>query len=126
MTNWSDEKVDVVIGLLLRWGVILAAIVVITGGSWYLLRSGTTTPDYHAFKGEPHELSSIGGVIKGVVVEGRPQAVIQFGLLLLIATPVARVVFSIFAFAAQRDWIYVGVTMIVLSILVYSLSGAGA
>lgn len=65
-------------------------------------------------------------MIKGVVVEGRPRAGIQFGLLLLIATPVARVVFSIFAFAAQRDWIYVGVSMIVLSILAYSLSGAGA
>ena len=49
--------------------------------------------------------------------------IIQAGLLLLIATPVARVVFSVFAFALQRDRTYVFVTLIVLGILLYSLMG---
>jgi uncharacterized membrane protein len=43
-------------------------------------------------------------------------------MLLLIATPVARVAFSVFAFAEERDWMYVVVTLIVLGLLVYSLS----
>ena len=34
--------------------------------------------------------------------------------MLLIATPVARVIFSVFAFARQRDFAYVGITLIVL------------
>jgi uncharacterized membrane protein len=40
---------------------------------------------------------------------------------LLIATPVARVLFTVFAFAYERDWTYVAVTLIVLTLLLYSL-----
>lgn len=53
----------------------------------------------------------------------RSRGVIQLGLLLLIATPVARVVFSVFAFALQQDRTYVIVTLIVLAVLIYSLAG---
>ena len=48
--------------------------------------------------------------------------IIQLGILLLIATPVARVVFSVFAFSIQRDWLYTLVTLIVLAVLVFSLA----
>jgi uncharacterized membrane protein len=47
------------------------------------------------------------------------------GLLLLIATPVARVAFSVLAFALQRDRTYIFVTLIVLGMLIYSLTGGG-
>ena len=56
-------------------------------------------------------------------LHGRPRGLIQFGLLLLIATPVARVAFSVFGFTQERDWVYVVITLIVLALLVYSLSG---
>jgi uncharacterized membrane protein len=56
----------------------------------------------------------------------RGRGIIQLGLLLLIATPVARVAFSVAAFAFQRDRLYVVVTLVVLAILLYSLtSGQG-
>jgi uncharacterized membrane protein len=45
----------------------------------------------------------------------------SLGILLLIATPVARVIFTVFAFAHERDWTYVVVTLIVLALLLYSL-----
>ena len=41
--------------------------------------------------------------------------------MLLIATPIARVLFSVVAFALQRDRTYVVVTLIVLAVLLYSL-----
>jgi uncharacterized membrane protein len=123
--EWTNERVDEIIGLLLRCGVIIAATVVMAGGAWRLLESGTLRPDYHIFHGEPRELRSATGVLKGVS-RGDPEALIQFGLLLLIATPVARVLFSVFAFWAQRDWVYVGITLLVLTILVYSLAGGAA
>ena len=53
------------------------------------------------------------------------QAIIQFGLLLLIATPVARVAFSAVAFASRGDYMYVVITLIVLAVLLYSLFGSG-
>ncbi|MGO9690281.1 MAG: DUF1634 domain-containing protein, partial [Syntrophobacteraceae bacterium] len=53
------------------------------------------------------------------------RGMIQFGLLVLIATPVMRVFFTVVSFTIQRDRVYVGVTLIVLAVLLFSLSGAG-
>jgi uncharacterized membrane protein len=50
--------------------------------------------------------------------------IIQLGLLFLIATPVARVAFAAFAFAVERDWLYVAVSTFVLLVLLYSLLGS--
>lgn len=49
--------------------------------------------------------------------------VIQLGLLLLVATPIARVALSLVAFMRQRDRRYVLITAIVLAILLFSLAG---
>jgi uncharacterized membrane protein len=53
----------------------------------------------------------------------RGRSIIQFGLLLLIATPVARVLISAVAFALQRDRTYVLITLAVLGVLLLSLWG---
>ena len=66
----------------------------------------------------------LSGIVKDVLAFKR-RGIIQFGLLLLVATPVARVAFSILAFALQRDRTYVIITLIVLGILLYSLTGGG-
>jgi uncharacterized membrane protein len=42
-------------------------------------------------------------------------------MLLLMATPIARVALCAFAFFEQRDRLYVGVTLVVLAVLLYSL-----
>jgi uncharacterized membrane protein len=53
-----------------------------------------------------------------------PEAVIQLGLLILIATPVARVIFSLVGFVLERDRVYVAITLAVLAILAYSIGSA--
>ncbi len=58
-------------------------------------------------------------------MNGRGQGLIQLGLLLLIATPIARVALSVVGFAIERDRMYVAFTLIVLAILLYSLLGSG-
>jgi uncharacterized membrane protein len=121
---WTDEEMDRAIGILLRVGVSVAATVVLAGGVWLLAGEHSLMPDHHTFHGEPAELRGVAGVLQGIT-QGHAATWIQFGILLLIATPVARVAFSVFAFAAQRDWTYVTITVIVLAILVYSLSGGG-
>ncbi len=121
---WTDEQVEQIIGTLLRAGVIAAAIVVLAGGVFYLARYGTTFPDYRMFRGEPHDLRSLSGIVEDSF-SFRSRGIIQLGLLLLIATPVARVAFSVLAFALQRDRTYVAVTFIVLGVLIYSLVGGG-
>ncbi|MEH1965264.1 DUF1634 domain-containing protein [Nostoc sp.] len=51
---------------------------------------------------------------------------IKFGLLLLMATPISRVVFSLFAFIRERDLTYIIMTLIVLTALIYSLVGGNS
>lgn len=118
----TEQRMDEIIGKLLRTGVILSAIFVLGGGAVYLLRHRTAVTDYHVFRGEPAELRTVTGIFhEALAFRGR--GLIQLGLLLLIATPIARVVFSVFAFLYQRDWTYVVVTLIVLTLLFYSLFG---
>ena len=120
--TWTEYEVEQCIGNLLRGGVLLAAVVVLLGGSLYLVRHGAALPLYSSFRSEPEALRHIPGILTAAwALHGR--GVIQLGLLLLIATPVARVVCAMGAFALQRDWLYVSVTVIVLSVLVYSLLG---
>jgi uncharacterized membrane protein len=117
----DDIRVEQHLGNLLRAGVLLAAVVVLAGGTVYLVHHGREPrPDLSAFHGEPAELSSPSGIIQAAF-SLRGRAIIQLGLLLLIATPVARVFFSVFAFARERDYLYVLLTLIVLGVLLYSL-----
>jgi len=121
---WTDKRVEEIVGNLLRSGVIASAIVVLAGGIIYLIRYGANLPDYSIFHGEPAEFRSVEGIINAAFAL-RSRGLIQLGLLLLIATPVARVVFSVFAFVLERDRIYIVVTLIVLAVLIYSLAGGG-
>jgi len=119
---WTDQRVEEWISDLLRVGVTLAAAVVLFGTCDYLVRHGRALPEYHIFKGEPTDLRTLAGIMHDVwAFKGR--GLIQLGLLLLIATPVARVAFAVVAFAIQRDRLYVVVTLIVLAVLTYSLVG---
>jgi uncharacterized membrane protein len=123
MRAWDDQRVEEIIGNLLRYGVLLAAAVVLAGAAIYLARNGGAHPDYRIFKGEPSDLRHVRGILADVrSLRGR--GIIQLGLLLLIATPVARVAFSIAAFAMQRDRMYVVITLVVFLILLYSLTGS--
>ena len=97
---------------------------VLAGGVVYLIRHGSAAPDYHAFRSEPADLRTVPGIV-AVTLMGRGRGIIQLGLLLLIATPIVRVAFSLVAFSLERDRTYVVVTLIVLAILLYGLAGGG-
>lgn len=115
---------ELVIGNLLRIGVLLAAGVTVAGGIVLLLQHGGERPDYGVFR-EDSGLRSVGGIVAGAArLDGR--SIVQLGVLLLIATPVARVGFSLIAFLLQRDRLYVAITAIVLAVLLFSLFLGGA
>jgi uncharacterized membrane protein len=121
---WRDRRLEIILGNLLRTGVLLSAAVVLSGACVYLYRHAHEKADYRVFLGEPSEFRTIPGVIRSVM-NGRGRGLIQLGLLFLIATPIARVAFSIVGFALERDRMYVAFTLIVLAILLYSLLGSG-
>ncbi len=122
MIENAEKRMDEIMGRLLRTGVILAAAFVLAGGVVFLARHPEPVTNYHVFQGEPEELRTVPGIFhEALAFRGR--GLIQLGLLILIATPIARVAFSVVAFLYERDRTYVVVTVIVLGLLVYSLLG---
>lgn len=118
----TNHRMAIVIGNLLRTGVVIAASTVLLGGIVYLFRHGSALAGYKVFQRVPYDLCNVRGILENAFsFHGR--GFIQLGLLLLIATPIARVVLSIFAFARQRDALYVIITILVFGILIYSLFG---
>jgi uncharacterized membrane protein len=114
--------VERALATVLRTGVILAAAIVVLGGAVYLSRHGGERPHYGVFRGEPSDLRSLAGIARDAAA-GTGRGLIQLGLVVLIATPVGRVAFSVAAFALQRDRTYVVVTLAVLGLLLLSLTG---
>ncbi len=112
----TDQQMDEIIARLLRAGVLLAAALVLAGGVWYV-SSTRVLPRYAHFAPEMKGIGALRSL-------DWPEKLIEIGLLVLIATPVARVAFSIAAFAAARDKMYVAFTILVLAVLSYSIATA--
>lgn len=115
-----DERIELVIGRLLQFGVLAAAIVVVTGGILLLAQYGHLPANFQQFRGEDPTLRSVGGIIRAAL-NGDSRAIVQLGLVLLIATPTARVALTLGAFIIQRDRLYILTTSIVLALLLYGL-----
>ena len=121
----TDQQFEMFLGQLLRTGVLIAALIAFAGGVWFLAQSGGARHDYRTFRGVPAEFTHVPQIFHGAIA-WQPLAVIQLGILVLIATPVARVLFSMLGFALERDWMYVAITAIVLALLLYSLISPAA
>jgi uncharacterized membrane protein len=118
--KFKDRDMQVIIGWILRVGVTLSMVIVFIGGIIYLSNHGQSTPDYHEFKRVPYFIHNTEGIISGVL-NLKGQAIIQFGILLLIATPVLRVIFSAVGFMIEKDRLYTAITLIVLLIILASM-----
>jgi uncharacterized membrane protein len=115
--------VDIAISNLLRAGVLVSMAVVVTG----LVFTFVHHPQYVRSRTDLGPLTNADVVyshrvrdVFSEIREGRGQAIVMLGLLMLIATPVARVAFSIVAFALERDRLYVAITVVVLTLLAIS------
>src|SRR5258706_6920867 len=118
--DWYEQRTEIVIAYLLRAGVLTAAVVVIVGAVLYLGAHPGARADYSTFHSEPDALKTVHGIVHAAF-SGDSRAIIQLGLLLLIATPIIRVMFSVAAFSIEGDRMYVLFTLIVLAVLLYSL-----
>jgi uncharacterized membrane protein len=119
MEQDREHGLELAMGRMLQIGVTVAALVVLAGGILYLLQSGGTKPDYAHFQGAPAALTTVSGIFSGAM-HMNASSVIGFGILLLIATPICRVIFGVVGFAVLRDKLYTMVSVVVLVILLYS------
>jgi uncharacterized membrane protein len=118
----EEKHFDEMVSLLLRTGVIVSSTVVLIGGIFYLLQSGLLKPVYRPFQGEPPNLRYLHEILLGLFSRNARNW-IQFGLLLLVATPVARVALCVITFIKQKDRTYIVLTLIVFCVLVFGFIG---
>ncbi len=121
-TPVDDQDLQRMLGQLLRAGVLVSAAIVILGTIVSLAGRGLALPPPHVFRGEPSALRRLGPIVREALALRGP-GLIQLGLVLLMATPVARVVLALAGFVLQRDRIYVIATLLVLATLLYGLLG---
>jgi uncharacterized membrane protein len=134
-THEEDQRLEVAIAMLLRVGVVIAAVLVAIGGVMALRHPESRVPSFRVFHAPGHAVSgeaataaaaphaaiySIAAVFHHLR-DGSGAGIIALGLLVLIATPIARVVFAIIGFARERDMLYTVISFVVLAILVFSL-----
>lgn len=118
-TNFKDKDIQTVVGWVLRLGVIISVAIVFIGGMVYIYRHGHSMADYSVFKGVP-DFVHPAGIIEGIRAH-RGRAVIQAGIVLLIATPILRVACSAVGFMLEKDRLYTFITLIVLLIIFASI-----
>ena len=107
----------------LRWGVGISCVVAFVGGLLYLLHCGNDPfclADYRRFSyataADP-SYTSLPAILGGLL-DFTPVGWIQAGVLLLILTPILRVVLSFFSFVEERDWLYAAITAVVLAVII--------
>ena len=107
----------------LRLGVGLAAFIAAVGVIVYLIQHGADAmPDYTQFSYtdpafHPADYTTPDGILSGIG-EMNSRSWIQAGVIVLILTPVMRVVLSLFDFLRERDWLYAAITSVVLAVII--------
>lgn len=115
----TDQRLEIAMGQMLRIGVTVAALVVLAGGILYIFQASGPIPDYSHFHGAANADEHIGSIFAGAL-RLESKSLIEFGIVLLIATPICRVLFGVVGFALLKDRLYTAVSAIVLTVLLLS------
>ncbi|MHC4789673.1 MAG: DUF1634 domain-containing protein [Planctomycetota bacterium] len=100
------------IAFVLRWGSYLSAVFLLVGLVWVM-----AAPDVPIQAGPPMPLNAIGGQL----ISANPYAVMQLGILLLLATPLTRVVMASVSFWLGGERRYSLMSLAVLAIIVVTI-----
>lgn len=117
-TAFKERDLQRMVGNLLRWGVITAIIIVATGLFLYLFQKGNGTVSYAEFN--PLRFQGFAALFRGLL-SADYHAVIQLGVMLLIATPVVRVIIALIGFALEKDRLYVVISLVILGVILFSI-----
>jgi uncharacterized membrane protein len=125
MIKFKDKDMQLLLGQVLRAGTVISISIVFIGGIFYLYRHGHSIANYKVFNGIPNFVQHPAGILNGIL-NLKGQAIIQLGIVLLIATPIMRVIFSTIGFVLEKDYIYVAISLLVLSIIFFSMMSGRA
>lgn len=122
----TEERIDfrTAIGLVLRYGVVSSFVIVALGAALLFFEGQTgyypLGTAQEMFDAQTKFLVGLQPLLQGVA-SAKPYAIIDLGLIVLLATPVMRVLISILLFIEEKRYIFVGITVTVLAILLLSM-----
>ena len=125
--NQEDADLALVLSRTLRIGVLVAVAGGLAGAALYLSHGGGAAVDFHEFHGADVPYASVPRVLHdafsgdAISTHARGAALAEVGIFALVLTPILRVVLSFVGFLRERDWIYVGITSVVIGSLTWSL-----
>ena len=111
-----SAQIEFIVSNVLRYGVLLSFLIILAGSTLLFIAGGQAA--IVRLSGTPIPQSP-GAVIAGLLLL-QPTSIIDFGLMLLIATPVMRVAVSVLAFLIEEDFVYTLITLFVLAVLIAS------
>ncbi|MBE8724303.1 DUF1634 domain-containing protein [Flavobacterium hungaricum] len=120
--KFGEKDFQTIIGNLLRYGVWISLSVAFIGGIVYLLHNGNQIEDYSVFKENDRNIFEVIAAVYHGAIQGNGESLIFTGIIFLFLTPVLRVILSLFSFLLEKDYLYVGITLIVIMIIITSIS----
>ena len=106
-----DAALCIAISRLLRVGMLLAAVLILAGGIVYLVQKGSMPVDYASYR-EPQPIRGARGFVY-TIRHSEGGGWLAAGLMVLVITPLARVLLSTVLFIRRRDWTYAVLTFLV-------------
>ncbi|SDI71713.1 DUF1634 domain-containing protein [Chryseobacterium taeanense] len=117
--NFTDIDLNRSVGNLLRLGVILSVITSLIGFI-KLFTEGFKMPKKYTSLNMGSSSEKIWGQFWDSLCKGEGMAIIQLGILLLIFTPLMRIIFALIGYSKEKDYVYVVISSIVLAIMAVS------
>ncbi|MDN5326612.1 MAG: hypothetical protein PWP41_1308 [Moorella sp. (in: firmicutes)] len=108
--NEREYSLDHVVSRVLLAGVLASVVLMLLGMVLLALNPGLAQAN----------VLPVGQVLK-LVPHFHPMALIDLGLLVLLLTPLARVIIAGLGFALEGDWLFASIALLVLAVLVISL-----
>lgn len=116
-TTFTEKNFQNIIGNLLRYGVWMSLTVAAIGGIIYLLHHGNDIEDYSVFTENDRSIFAVVSTVLSGVAQGQGESIIFLGVILLFLTPALRMLLSLFSFLLEKDYLYTGITLIVITII---------
>jgi uncharacterized membrane protein len=117
--NFTDVDLNRSVGNLLRLGVILSVITSLIGFV-KLFTEGFKMPRKYKLLDMGTSSEKVWGYFWETLCKGEGMAIIQLGILMLIFTPLMRIIFALIGYLKEKDYIYVVISSIVLAIMAIS------
>ena len=117
--NFTDADLNRSVGNLLRLGVILSVITTLIGFV-KLFMEGFKMPRKYKLLDMGTSSEKVWSHFWETLCKGEGTAIIQLGILMLIFTPLMRIIFALIGYLKEKDYLYVVISSIVLIIMVIS------